>query len=65
MLNSWCQFNKIDAGLKGLKFSGSGIAKSLANEASPTQEEVSAILRNATIRGRAIIALLAFSGLDR
>ena len=65
MLNSWCRFNKVNADLKGLKISEAGIAKTLANETSPTQEEVNAILRNASIKGRAIISLLAFSGLDR
>lgn len=63
VINSWCLFNGYDGGLKGIKIQGSNISPTLIDERPPSSTEIDTMLRNATVRGRAIISLLAFSGL--
>ena len=63
VLTSWATFNDVDANLKGVKVQGSNISPTLVDERPPLKSEIDAILRSASIRGRAIISLLAFSGL--
>ena len=63
VITSWVAFNDFDANLKGVKIQGSNISPTLVDERPPLKDEVDAMLRNATIRGRAVISLLAFSGL--
>ncbi len=63
VITSWIAFNDLDANLKDVKIQGSNISPTLIDERPPSKEEVGAMIRNATVRGRAIIALLAFSGL--
>lgn len=63
VLNSWITFNGLDSNLSSVKIAGSNLSPTLENEMKPQREEIEAILRNASIRGRAIIGLLAFSGL--
>jgi len=63
VINSWVAFNGYDAGLQSIKIQGANTSPTLVDERPPSKDEVDAILRNATVRGRAIISLLAFSGL--
>ena len=63
VITSWVAFNGLDANLKGIKVRGSNISPTLIDERPLSKQEIDAIIRNATTRGRAIIGLLAFSGL--
>jgi len=63
VINSWVAFNGYDAGLQSIKIQGANTSPTLVDERPPSKDEVDAMLRNATVRGRAIISLLAFSGL--
>ena len=63
VITSWIAFNDLDANLKGVKVQGSNISPTLINERPPLKDEIDAMLRSASVRGRAIISLLAFSGL--
>lgn len=63
VLNSWCLFNGVEPKLKDIKIRGANDASTLSSESPPRKEELAKILRLASTRGRAIIALLAFSGL--
>lgn len=63
VITSWVAFNDVDANLKGVKIQGSNISPTLVDERPPSKEEIDSIVRNASIRGRAITSLLAFSGL--
>jgi integrase len=63
VINSWVAFNGYDAGLQSIKIQGANTSPTLVDERPPSKDEIDAILRNATVRGRAIISLLAFSGL--
>lgn len=63
VLVSWVSFNDLDANLGGVKIQGANISPTLIDERPPLKNEIDAILRAASIRGRAIISLLAFSGL--
>jgi integrase len=63
VLTSWVAFNDRDANLKGVKVMGANISPTLVDERPPLKHEIDAILRSASIRGRAVISLLAFSGL--
>ena len=63
VITSWTLFNGLDANLKGVKVRGANISPTLVNERPLRKDEIDALLRSATVRGRAIIGLLAFSGL--
>ncbi len=63
VITSWIAFNDLDANLKGVKVQGANISPTLVDERPPLKNEIDTILRNATVRGRAVISLLAFSGL--
>ncbi len=63
VITSWVAFNNYDANLKGVKVQGSNISPTLIDERPPLKDEIDSMLRSATVRGRAIISLLAFSGL--
>jgi len=63
VINSWVAFNGYDAGLRSIKIQGANTSPTLVDERPPSKDEIDAMLRNATVRGRAIISLLAFSGL--
>ena len=63
VISSWVSFNDLDANLKGVKIQGANISPTLVDERPPLKHEIDAILRRATVRGRSIISLLAFSGL--
>ena len=63
VIASWVMFNGQDANLKGVKVQGANISPTLIDERPPLKGEIDSMLRNATVRGRAIISLLAFSGL--
>ncbi len=63
VITSWVAFNDLDANLKGVKIQGSNISPTLVDERPPLKDEIDAMLRSASVRGRAIISLLAFSGL--
>ena len=63
VITSWVMFNGLDANLKGVKIQGANISPTLVDERPPLKDEIDSMLRNATVRGRAIISLLAFSGL--
>jgi len=63
VINSWVAFNGYDAGLQSIKIQGANTSPTLVDERPPSKDEIDAMLRNATVRGRAIISLLAFSGL--
>jgi len=63
VINSWVSFNGYDAGLQSIKIQGANTSPTLVDERPPSKDEIDAMLRNATVRGRAIISLLAFSGL--
>ena len=63
VITSWVSFNDMDANLKGVKIQGSNISPTLVDERPPLKDEIDAMLRSASVRGRAIISLLAFSGL--
>ncbi|PMP82654.1 MAG: site-specific integrase, partial [Caldisericum exile] len=62
-LNSWLSFNNIDQKLQGIKIRGANLTPTIQDERPPTKEELDKILRNASLRGRAIIGILAFSGI--
>ncbi len=61
-LRSWLKFNDIDIKMN-IKVKGSNENPTIANERVPNKEELSKILRKASLRGRVAIALIAFSGL--
>ena len=63
VINSWVAFNGYDAGLKLVKIQGANISPTLVDERPPLKDEIDSMLRSASVRGRAIISLLAFSGL--
>ncbi len=63
VLTSWVAFNDRDANLKSVKVQGANISPTLVDERPPLKNEIDAILRSASTRGRAVISLLAFSGL--
>ncbi len=63
VVTSWIAFNDLDANLRGVKIQGANISPTLVDERPPMKEEIDAMIRSATVRGRAIISLLAFSGL--
>lgn len=63
VITSWVAFNDLDANLKGVKVQGANISPTLIDERPPMKDEIDAMLRGASVRGRAIISLLAFSGL--
>jgi integrase len=63
VITSWVAFNDIDANLKGVKIIGSNISPTLTDERPPLKDEIDEMLRSASVRGRVIISLLAFSGL--
>lgn len=63
VLNSWVLHNGYDANLGRIWVQGSNFSPTLEDERPPSKEEIDSMLRNATVRGRAIISLLAFSGL--
>ena len=63
VITSWIAFNDLDANLKGVKIQGSNISPTLIDERPPLKDEIDAMIRSASVRGRAIISLLAFSGL--
>ena len=62
-LNSWCLFNGVESTVRGVKVRGANNANTVSSESPPRKEELAKILRLASTRGKAIIALLAFSGL--
>jgi integrase len=62
-LNSWCLFNGVESTLRGVKVREANNANTVSSESPPKKEELAKILRLASTRGKAIIALLAFSGL--
>ncbi len=63
VITSWGMFNGLDTNLKGVKIQGANISPTLVDERPPLKNEIDAVLRRATVRGRSIISLLAFSGL--
>jgi len=63
VLNSWLTFNNLDSKLQGVKIKGANLTPTIQDERPPTKEELDKILRNASLRGRAIISILAFSGI--
>ncbi|MGC8619097.1 MAG: site-specific integrase, partial [Thermoplasmata archaeon] len=63
MLNSWLTFNNLDQKLQGIKIRGANLTPTIQDERPPTREELEKIIRNASLRGRAIIGILAFSGI--
>ena len=62
VLVSWASYNDVELKLK-VNIRGESSAPTLVDERVPTKEELSRILRNATTRGRASVALMAFCGL--
>jgi len=62
VLSSWLKFNTFDSKLQGVKIKGANMIPKIQDERSPTKKELDKILRNASLRGRAIISILAFSG---
>ncbi|EQB65183.1 MAG: integrase/recombinase [Thermoplasmatales archaeon I-plasma] len=63
VLNSWCFFNDVNPNLRSVKIPGANLSPTLYDEEVPSQSAVALVLRNATPRAKAIISLLAFSGL--
>lgn len=63
IIASWVKFNGLEPGLSDVKIRGSNVSPTVMDERVPQKEELSKILRMATSRGKAIIGLLAFSGL--
>ena len=63
VITSWVAFNGLDANLETVKVTSPNSSPTLVDERPLSKQEIDAIIRNATIRGRAIIGLLAFSGL--
>lgn len=63
VLNSWVSHNGLDANLRLIWVPGENISPTLTEERPPSKDEIDSMLRNATVRGRAVISLLAFSGL--
>ena len=59
---SWTSYNNLDVKLKA-NIKGSSDTPTIANERVPSKDELSRILRMASLRGRASIAMIAFSGL--
>jgi integrase len=60
--NSWLTFNNLDSKLQGIKIRGANLNPTIQDERPPTKEELDKILRNASLRGRTIIGIMAFSG---
>jgi hypothetical protein len=63
VLNSGLTFNNLDSKLQGVKIKGANLTPTIQDERPPTKEELDKILRNATLRGRVIIGIMAFSGI--
>lgn len=63
VLVSWCRFNGVDPDLRIVKISGANLSPTTMNERVPLKNELKRILNTATMRGKVIIGLLAFSGL--
>ena len=63
VINSWLAFHGIDLNLETVKIIGTSTSPTLVDERPPSKEEVDMMLRNASVRGRVIISLWAFSGL--
>lgn len=63
VITSWIKFNGFDPNLEGIKVRGANISPTILDESVPQKDELSKIIRMATPRGRAIIGLMAFSGL--
>ncbi len=61
-INSWCVWSGINGVMHGIKIKDADLSNTVANESPPTQEEVAMMLRRASMRTRAMIALIAFSG---
>ncbi len=62
VIRSWLKFNDIDLKID-VKIKGENENPTIANERVPNKEELSKIIRKASLRGRVAIALIAFSGL--
>jgi hypothetical protein len=62
VLNSWLSYNGVNVKLK-VNIRGESDTPRIADERVPNKEKLDRILRMATPRGRASIALMAFSGL--
>ncbi len=62
VLSSWIRHHHLDPP-RGIKVGDAGATPTLAKERIPTREQLRAILHRASLRARAIIALMAFSGL--
>jgi integrase len=63
IISSWVKFNSLEAHLAEVKIRGSNVSPTVMNERVPQKDELKRILRMATTRAKAIIGLLAFSGL--
>ena len=59
---SWAFYNNLDVKLK-VNIKGTSETPTIANERVPSKDELSRILRMASLRGRVSIAVMAFSGL--
>ena len=63
VLVSWLKYNEITYDLSGINIKGEGQNERSQSESVPTQEELSKVLRSATKRSRAMIGMIAFSGI--
>jgi integrase len=61
--HSWLTFNNFDSKLQGVKIKGANLSPTIQDKRPLTKEELDKILRNASLRRRAIISILAFSGI--
>ncbi len=61
-VRSWLDFNGLE--LRGVKVGRTTATPTLADEQVPTAEQLRDLLMAATPRGRAVISLLAFSGVQ-
>jgi hypothetical protein len=59
---SWAFYNNLDVKLK-VNIKGTSETPTIANERIPSKDELSRILRMASLRGRVSVAMMAFSGL--
>jgi integrase len=62
VLNSWLKYNEITYDLSGINIKGEGQNKRSQSESVPTKEELSKVIRKATTRAKAMIGMIAFSG---
>ena len=60
-IKSWLAYNRIDI-RRRIRISGAGTCTTISDEKVPDQDQLRSILSAATPRGRAIISLMAFSG---